>query len=68
MLGPPSCQETSGSIPPDDAPPDDEEKRRILDALDKHAGNQTRAAKSLGITRRALIVRLERYGIARPRR
>src|SRR5262249_30707886 len=46
---------------------DDDEKRVIIAALEECAGNQTRAAKHLGITRRALIVRLERYGIARPR-
>jgi transcriptional regulator with GAF, ATPase, and Fis domain len=44
----------------------DPERDRILQALDSCAGNQTRAAKLLGITRRALIVRLERYGIKRP--
>jgi two-component system, NtrC family, response regulator AtoC len=47
---------------------DDEERQRVLTALEECAGNQTRAAKRLGLTRRALIVRLERYGIARPRR
>ena len=43
------------------------EKARIIDALDKCHGNQTRAAKMLGITRRMLISRLERYDIPRPR-
>jgi len=44
------------------------ERRRILEALDHCAGNQTRAAEMLGITRRALILRLEAYGVPRPRK
>jgi two-component system response regulator AtoC len=44
------------------------ERKRILEALDKCAGNQTRAAEMLGITRRALIQRLETYGVPRPRK
>lgn len=44
------------------------EHRRILAALEACQGNQTRAAKMLGITRRALIFRLDRYGIDRPRK
>ena len=48
--------------------PSDDDKLRVLAALEEHGGNQTRAAKRLGISRRALIVRLERYDIPRPRR
>jgi transcriptional regulator with GAF, ATPase, and Fis domain len=44
------------------------EHDRIVRALDEAAGNQTRAAKLLGISRHALIDRIERHGIARPRK
>jgi two-component system, NtrC family, response regulator AtoC len=44
------------------------ERRRILDALETCAGNQSRAAVLLGMPRRTFVKRLTRYGIARPRR
>jgi transcriptional regulator with GAF, ATPase, and Fis domain len=47
---------------------DTDERRRIQDALDRVGGNQTDAAKLLGISRRTLIKRLDRYGLARPRK
>jgi transcriptional regulator with PAS, ATPase and Fis domain len=46
----------------------DLERKRILDALDQCGGNQTLAAKRLGISRRRLIDRLEDYGVPRPRK
>ncbi|MEM9457761.1 MAG: helix-turn-helix domain-containing protein [Myxococcota bacterium] len=46
----------------------DIERQRIIDALDRCAGNQTQAAKLLKISRRTLINRLDKYGIARPRK
>jgi two-component system, NtrC family, response regulator AtoC len=44
------------------------ERRRIEAALDRNQGNQTRAAVDLGITRRALVGRLDELQIARPRK
>ena len=43
------------------------ERAQILEALAKTTGNQTRAAKLLGIARRTLIKKMIRYGIERPR-
>jgi transcriptional regulator with PAS, ATPase and Fis domain len=47
---------------------DDAERQRVLDALARFAGNQSRAAASLGMARRTLIARLEAYGLPRPRK
>jgi DNA-binding NtrC family response regulator len=44
------------------------ERQRILDALEKCAGNQTQAAQILGMSRRTLVSRLGEYGIPRPRK
>ncbi len=44
------------------------ERQAIVDALDKTGGNQSAAARLLGIGRHALIGRIEAYGIARPRK
>jgi two-component system response regulator AtoC len=43
------------------------ERAQIVEALGKTRGNQTRAAKLLGIARRTLIKKIIRYGIERPR-
>jgi DNA-binding NtrC family response regulator len=44
------------------------EYRRIVEALRACRGNQTKAAKALGISRGTLIARLERYNVPRPRK
>jgi two-component system response regulator AtoC len=65
---------TSESSPPfarDGALRDDlaaEEKRRILEALERAEGNQTRAAESIGMPRRTFVARLKEYGLTKPRR
>jgi DNA-binding NtrC family response regulator len=49
------------------ATPEDE-KARILKALEACGGNQTRAAKMLGIARRTLINRIEQFNLPRPKK
>ena len=44
------------------------ERARILDALQRCSGNQSRAAKLLGLSRSTLIARIEAYGLPRPRK
>jgi two-component system, NtrC family, response regulator AtoC len=44
------------------------ERQRILDALERCEGNQTRAARMLGISRNTLLARLDAYGLPRPRK
>jgi DNA-binding protein Fis len=46
----------------------DEEKERILRVLAECGGNQTRAAKALGIARSTLVARLDTYDSPRPRK
>jgi DNA-binding NtrC family response regulator len=46
----------------------DLERQRILDALEQCGGNQTRAARVLGISRNTLLARLDAYGLPRPRK
>src|SRR5262249_46280196 len=44
------------------------ERQRVLEALARCGGNQTHAAKLLGLARGTLAARLDAYGIARPRK
>ncbi len=45
-----------------------DERQRIIAALERCGGNQTRAARELGISRRTLSTRLNKYNIPRPRK
>jgi two-component system response regulator AtoC len=47
---------------------DGDERSRVIAALEQCAGNQTRAAILLGISRRTLVNRLNEFGLARPRK
>src|SRR5262249_41544688 len=44
------------------------DRSRVEDALREAGGSQTRAAKALGVSRRALINRIEAWGLDRPRK
>ncbi len=44
----------------------DLERATIVAALESCGGNQTQTAKKLGISRRALIYKMEKYGLKRP--
>ncbi|MBI3186119.1 MAG: sigma 54-interacting transcriptional regulator [Myxococcales bacterium] len=46
----------------------EDERRRIADALEKCAGNQTQAAKLLGMSRRTLVYKLGTLDLPRPRK
>jgi two-component system response regulator AtoC len=54
--------------PPRPASEEGDERHRIEEALQLSGGNQTEAARILGISRRTLINRLEEYGISGPRK
>jgi transcriptional regulator with GAF, ATPase, and Fis domain len=55
--------------PPPSGPGDDDpEHARILDALTRCAGNQTEAAKMLGMSRRTFLRRLDEHAVGRPRK
>jgi transcriptional regulator with PAS, ATPase and Fis domain len=45
-----------------------DERTRIVDALKACGGNQTRAAKLLGVSRRTLINRLDAFDLPRPKK
>jgi len=56
--------------PPVETPPDaaPSERDRIIDALVRAGGNQTEAARLLGMSRRTLINRVIQFQIPRPRK
>jgi two-component system, NtrC family, response regulator AtoC len=55
-------------VPPVPEGGDEAERDRIIEALNSCAGNQTRAARRLGISRRTLLYRLDAYGLPRPQK
>jgi two-component system response regulator AtoC len=66
-------EKMAASLPAEDASVDLRSRREayerqvVIDALEKAGGNQTAAAKMLGIARRTLITRMQNYGLPRPR-
>jgi len=44
------------------------DRHRVVAALTRFAGNQSGAARELGMSRNTLIARMEKYGLARPRK
>jgi len=70
-LATPSAAPTTPSAtttPPAAPPRPNDERQAILDALAAHGGNQTLAARALGISRNTLQTRLTAHGIPRPRK
>ncbi|WP_437544171.1 sigma 54-interacting transcriptional regulator [Sorangium sp. So ce367] len=78
---PPPPPPSGAGLPPADAPPPSgdalarlrlemkaADRQRVVEALERSAGNQTRAAKLLGVSLRTLINRIDEYGIPRPRK
>ncbi len=53
---------------PSTGPEAEGERDRILAALWKNGGNQSVTAKQLGVSRRTLLKKLDKYGIARPQK
>jgi DNA-binding NtrC family response regulator len=47
---------------------DARERQRVADALAQCGGNQTRAARMLGMSRGTLMARIEAFGLTRPRK
>ncbi len=58
----------AGEVHPTVAPDVEGERAKVVAALDLHGGNQTLAARALGISRRTMLNRLDAYAIPRPRK
>jgi two-component system NtrC family response regulator len=62
----PSEYSTSSELRAGDQTLDDVDRQVILEAMERFDWNQTHAARHLGVTRKILRRRLERYGIRKP--
>ena len=60
--------EPSAPVQPSTPADPDDERARIVNALETCVGNQTRAARLLGIARGTLIARMDKYNLPRPRK
>ena len=58
------ASEAAAAVMPDG----EDERARVIAALEQHGGNQTLAARALGISRRTMLNRLDAYAIPRPRK
>jgi transcriptional regulator with PAS, ATPase and Fis domain len=68
---PPALRDEPARIEPRGAMRDEialVERNRIMEALERCGGNQTRAARLLRISRTTLAARLDDYGVPRPRK
>ncbi len=63
-----SGSETGGGVAPLRTGIAERERAMIVDALERTNGNQTEAAKLLGISRRTLVSRLSEHNLPRPRK
>src|SRR5690606_13143420 len=61
-------QAPASSRPRGDGSSEEEKRERLIRALEACGGNQTRAAEMLGISRRTLINRLDRWKLPRPQK
>jgi two-component system response regulator HydG len=61
MVDSPSACEQKNTLP-GNVPLEEVEKRTILEALEASGGNKSEAARRLGITRKTLRSKLEKYG------
>ena len=58
----------AGEAPGHAVPDVEGERAKVVAALELHGGNQTLAARALGISRRTMLNRLDAYAIPRPRK
>jgi DNA-binding NtrC family response regulator len=66
--GAPSADSTTARADSLKAEIRDLERARLVEALQRSGGNQTEAAKILGISRRTLVTRLSEFNLPRPRK